>query len=139
MSGSVANSFYKTENIDMSDPKLAEAWKDLTNEKTATNFIIVGFVDKNTEKLEIVEVGTTGLKGLRTKLKADNSRVLFGALNVLALDKRGSTTSKRPKFVAFSYVGSSATEMQRANSSFQKNKVMQLFSVSQHPRIDALR
>jgi len=34
----VANSFYKTENIDMSDPALAAAWKDITNDKTPTNW-----------------------------------------------------------------------------------------------------
>jgi hypothetical protein len=55
--------------------------------------------------------------------------VLFGALAIDALDKRANIVSKRAKFVAFSYVGSSASEMARANSSFQKNKVMQIFNV----------
>ena len=81
---SVANSFFKTENIDMSDPKLTETWKDLTNDKSETNWIIFGFVP-NTETLEVVEVGKSGLKGLKTKLKANNSRVLFGALQVMAI------------------------------------------------------
>lgn len=34
----MAASFFKTENIDMSDPKLQEAWKDLTNDKSTTNW-----------------------------------------------------------------------------------------------------
>lgn len=130
---SVATSFYKTENIDMSDPKLVEAWKDLTNEKSPTNWILVGFIDKNTEKLEVVEVGTSGLKGLRAKLKADNSRVYFGALGVSALDKRGSMVSKRPKFIAFSMVGSGCTEMQRANRSDTKRRTPRGHRQSQQP------
>lgn len=113
----------------MSDPQLAASWKDLTDDKSPTNWIIYGFAPQS-EKLQVVEVGSSGLSGLKTKLKANNSRVLFGALQISALDKRASIVSKRPKFVAFSYVGSSCTEMQRANSSFQKNKVMQLFNVS---------
>lgn len=183
-------SFFKTENIDMSDPRLQEAWKDLTNEKTQTNWcgctgtphthemhtrdasctetitqrvanksacsvvclslrvlnplsdcvgvvlcrILVGLV-AGSEKLEVVSTGTNGLAGLKSQLKSINSRVLFGALHISALDKRASIVSKRPKFVAFSYVGSSCTELQRANSSFTKNKVMQLFS-SAHLTVD---
>jgi hypothetical protein len=74
--------------------------------------------------------GTTGLNGLKSRLKSGfSSRVLFGALAIDALDKRANIVSKRAKFVAFSYVGSSASEMARANSSFQKNKVMQIFNV----------
>jgi hypothetical protein len=118
----------RTESIDASDPKLAEAWKDCTNDKSPTNWILFGF-KPNTEILEVVETGTTGLAGLRTKLKALSDRVLFGAVSIAALDKRASVTSKRPKFVAFSYVGGGCTEMQRANSSFQKNRVMQQFNV----------
>lgn len=83
----------------------------------------------NSEVLEVVETGTSGMKGLKSRLKQNSARVLFGALSIDALDKRGSVVSKRPKFVAFSYVGSGCTELQRANSSFMKNKVMQLFSV----------
>lgn len=64
--------------------------------------ILFGFVGNNTETLEVVETGTTGLAGLKTKLKSANNRVLFGALEIDALDKRASVVSKRPKFVAFS-------------------------------------
>jgi len=121
-------------NVDLSDPKLAEAWKDVTNDKTQTNWVIVG-LPANSEKVEVVASGTTGLKGLKTQLKSNTARVLFGALRIDALDKRAAIVSRRPKFVAFAYVGSSCTELQRANSSFIKNKVMQVFN-SAHLTID---
>lgn len=60
------------------------------------------------------------------RLKSISARVLFGAFAVAALDHRNSSvTSKRTKFVSFSYTGAAVPELYRAASSFQKSAVNQ--------------
>jgi hypothetical protein len=52
--------------IDFSDEALKKAWKDTTDAKSSTNWILTRLSDDG-KKLELVETGNTGLKGFKEK------------------------------------------------------------------------
>jgi len=118
--------FYKTDDIDDSDPELKAAIKSVTDSKNPNNWCVLGFAGE-TERLEVVGTGTGGLKELKTKMKDWNSRVLFGTLLVVGVDVRNNVISRRDKFVHFSYVGTAVPELVKARSNFQKNKIRNMF------------
>ncbi len=49
-----------------SDETLKKAWKDVTDSKSATNWILTKISDDG-KKLELVETGATGIKGFKAK------------------------------------------------------------------------
>eukprot|EP00457_Paulinella_chromatophora_P018859 gb/GEZN01020306.1/.p1 GENE.gb/GEZN01020306.1/~~gb/GEZN01020306.1/.p1 ORF type:complete len:197 (-),score=52.38 gb/GEZN01020306.1/:42-632(-) len=110
------------EELDFSDPAVAAAWKDTKDFKKKTNWCLFGMADggKSDQKVEVVGVGEGGLNELKTKLNSLQSRILFGSLIVVGVDKQKKLTSNREKFVCFTFVGNSVPEQARAKFNFQK-------------------
>eukprot|EP00808_Paulinella_micropora_P021289 g45373.t1 len=123
--------------LDFSDAAVAAMWKDAKDHKKKTNWCLLGFADggKSETKVEAVASGEGGLSELKTKLNSLQSRILFGSLLVVGVDKQKAVTSRREKFVFFTFVGSSVPELLRARFNFQKMHARNFFG-SVHCTID---
>jgi len=76
--------------------------------------------------LKVLSSGSGGFAEF--KAQTDESKVMYGLLAVYGVDERGSTTSRRSKFVAVTFIGSSVKIMEKARVSTQKGEVHKNFS-----------
>eukprot|EP00164_Ancoracysta_twista_P003837 GFYU01005147.1.p2 GENE.GFYU01005147.1~~GFYU01005147.1.p2 ORF type:complete len:161 (+),score=56.70 GFYU01005147.1:64-546(+) len=105
---------------------VAATWPDVQNDNTETNWCLYEVSDDG-KSLQPVGAGT-GTGGLNEfKGALDDSKVMFGAIRVNGIDDRGSTTSKRAKFIQVIFIGESVPPMKRAKVSMAKGPVAQAF------------
>jgi len=123
----------KSSEVDVSDESLGVAWKDVTNDKTPTNWCAFSFTDsEKSTKLVCVGTGGGGYAELKGKLLSWSSRVVFGAFRVHCTDRIvDNSGTVRPKYVFFTNIGSSVKEYDRAAVNFQKGKVSRFFGSTQ--------
>lgn len=118
--------YHQTANL--SDPSLKSAWKTVTEKKAVNTWVCFGFTsDSKSDKLVAVSEGK-GLKPLKLFLSKNQSKVLFGGIKVVGIDKNmGGLKAEKLKYVYFSFCGSAVPEMVRAQLSFVKRKVQEFF------------
>ncbi len=76
--------------------------------------------------LQVRSKGTGGYAEFVANLKEDE--VLFGGLLVTGVDVRENVTSRRPKFVAITWIGSKLSAMKKAKVSVQRQEVQKLMN-----------
>jgi len=111
--------------LNTSNPELHATWKELTEGKTGTNWILWAVGDDG-KSLAVVGKGTGGLSELLQQL-SDDTKVYFGAFLVTGVDVRENVTSRRPKFVVFNYIGSKVSALKKAKVSVQKQDVQKFW------------
>ncbi len=94
------------------DTLISDAYEDVRNDKTETNWITVDYVDDKTDALKVSGKGTGGLSELKAKLKPENATFAF-----LRVTVGNDELSKRAKFVLISWCGSQVKVMRRAKLS----------------------
>jgi len=114
--------------VDLSNPELESAWKNLTRHESSINWILFGFESPNSNKLHVVDTGSGGLEELKSKL--DENSVQFAAFRVVGVDNRETTISRRPKFIYISYVGPKVGVLKKARVSVMKPDVARFFQSS---------
>ncbi|KAF8649600.1 hypothetical protein AX16_005691 [Volvariella volvacea WC 439] len=79
---------------DVSDTRISEAYLDVRDDKTETNWLLLDYESDRSDKLQLTSTGTGGLKELQDVL--DESKASFAYVRVsFSNDKE----SKREKFV----------------------------------------
>jgi len=109
--------------LDVSDPSIASAWKDMSDQKSTNNFLLTQ-VDNGV--VTLAASGQGGFDELVQNFKQD--KVMFGVLKVLGKDVRKSVESIRPKFIFFSFIGENVPVLQRARVSVQRPDVEKIFN-----------
>ncbi|KAJ3428443.1 coactosin [Anaeramoeba flamelloides] len=107
------------------DPAIEEAYNDVRDDNTETNWMACGYVGK-TNDLEMIGSGSGGIDEMKSLF--DPTLVIYGYLRVIA----GDEESKRPKFVFVVWVGENCGVMRRARVSVHKSdvkKVIKQFAV----------
>ena len=110
-------------DIDASDPALAQAWKDMSDQKSENNWCL--FVLKG-KVLSLAGQGSGGYNELITQF--DQNYVMFGALKVIGKDDRQTLEALRPKYVFFTFIGDKVTVLQRAKVSVQRGAPEKIFN-----------
>jgi hypothetical protein len=84
---------------DVSAPEIREAYDDVRNDGSDTNWLLITFEEgSNNKKWALVGKGSGGLEELKTKITPEF--LGFGYLRVIS----GDELSKRPKFVFIKYL-----------------------------------
>jgi len=110
-------------DIDASDPALAQAWKDMSDQKSENNWVLFVLKDKT------VSVAGQGSGGYEELIKQfDQDYVMFGALKVIGKDVRKTLEALRPKYIFFTFIGDSVSVLSRAKVSVQRGAVEKLFN-----------
>ncbi len=120
-----SNFSYKmaTKDIDASDPALAQAWKDMSDQKSENNWCL--FVLKN-KVLSVAGHGSGGYAELVQNF--DQDYVMFGALKVIGKDVRQTLEALRPKYVFFTFIGDKVSVLNKAKVSVQRGAAEKIFN-----------
>jgi len=110
--------------LDITDPSLAAAWKDMSEQKSANNWLLTSCTKEG-----VVSLAGSGQGGFDELVKTfDQKNVMFGVLKVLGKDVRKSVESIRPKFIFFTFIGEEVPVLQRARVSVQRPDIEKLFN-----------
>lgn len=90
------------------------------------NWCVLGFKDKKSMKLKVLASGPGGLVEVLGALEDD--QVMFGSFRVTGVDERGGVTSRRSKFVSFTWAGPGVPVMMKSKISQFRTKVKQCFT-----------
>ncbi|KAJ1826080.1 hypothetical protein LPJ56_002366, partial [Coemansia sp. RSA 2599] len=108
-------------------PEIQDAYNDVRNDKTETNWLLLEFVGGRKDELKVASTGSDGLPGLIQNLKPDTAA--FGYVRmVMANDE----LSQRTKFVLLTWCGPDTPVMRKAKLSVQKadvKNVLRAFSI----------
>ncbi|XXQ34416.1 ADF-H domain-containing protein [Plasmodiophora brassicae] len=104
---------------------IAAAYKDVVDDKTPTNWLLVGYNSANPRELVEVGRGTGGYDEFISKLADD---IVFGVFRCFGVDHRGSVESRRAKFVFVSYLPGAAPPMQRAKTGGHRTELKKVIS-----------
>jgi len=110
-------------DIDASDPALAQAWKEMSDQKSENNWCLFRLESKI---LKLAGQGSGGYNELIQHF--DQSYVMFGALKVIGKDNRQTLEAFRPKYVFFTYIGDKVSVLQRAKVSVQRGAAEKIFN-----------
>jgi len=114
---------------DVSDPAIVEAYKDVRNDATPTNWMLMGYEGPNSNKVILVKKSEGTLEELKAELKENECQYVF--IRFIT----GDTESKRAKFVFMSWVGERVSPIKRAKVSVHKpivTGVINNFAVAVH-------
>jgi hypothetical protein len=100
-----------------------DAWLDLLDDKSATAWLLAGYEGKN---IILKQKGEGGRSECLAAIP-DDTQLFFGAFKLNAIDNRGSTISKRPKFVIFFYRAANAPSMAKAKAGRHMGAIEQAF------------
>jgi len=101
---------------------MEEAFKEVTDLKNETNWMLIGFPGKN---LELIGKGSGGIDELAGKF--DEKEIMWAALMVKGVDQQENVTSVRPKIVRISFNGKNVPVMKRNRTLQFKAPVDKLF------------
>ena len=105
--------------VDVSDPKLTEAYNDIRNDSNPTNWCVFGYTDNN-KAIECQATGEGGLEELLQQFKEDQAQYAYCAIIT------GDEESKRTKFILISWCGTGVGALKRAKMSVHKASVKQV-------------
>ncbi|ORX68922.1 actin depolymerizing protein [Linderina pennispora] len=100
------------------NPEIAEAYENVRDDKSETNWLLLEFVDDRKDELKVGGTGTGGLDELKTHLKDDQAA--FGYVRMIMSNDE---LSQRTKFVFISWCGVGTRVMRKAKLSVQKGDV----------------
>ncbi|KAJ3306488.1 hypothetical protein HDV03_005098 [Kappamyces sp. JEL0829] len=99
------------------------AYEDVRNDKTETNWLILGYADEKGESLKVVKTGTGGLEEFKTQLKDDEA--YFGYVRMVV---GNDELSRRAKFLLVSWCGPGVKVMRRGKLSVHIADVKKVIS-----------
>ncbi|KAJ1722009.1 hypothetical protein LPJ53_003541 [Coemansia erecta] len=99
-------------------PEIREAYDDVRNDKSTTDWMLLEFVDDRKDELKVASTGSSGLDGLKSELK-DNA----AAFGYIRMAMANDELSQRTKFVLLAWCGPQTRVMRRAKLSVQKAEV----------------
>ncbi|KAL6306371.1 actin depolymerizing protein [Sparassis latifolia] len=96
---------------DVSDTKIGEAYQDVRDDKTETNWLLLDYESDRSDKLHLTATGTGGLDELREQLNDSTASYAYARVQY-ANDKE----SKREKFIYVVWVGPQCKIMRKAKA-----------------------
>ncbi|CAF0786936.1 unnamed protein product [Adineta ricciae] len=106
--------------IDLSGEDLQEAWQDVRNDASNTNWVLLTYGDKG--EIVLRGKGSGGLNEMKRKLH--DNQIYVGVVRVRAVDEYGS---HRAKFVYINYVGANVPTLRAARASTQRSDFERFF------------
>jgi len=104
--------------LNISDPALAQAYKDVSEVKSPLNWLLFSVEGKD---LKLAGTGSGGYNELISKF--ESSKVHFGILKVVGKDVRKNVESLRNKIVFFTYIGDGVGALAKARVSIMRPDV----------------
>ena len=117
-----------TKNMaDVQDSTIQEAYDDVRNDKTSTNWLLLNYESERSDKLKLSATGSEGLDELKDKLEEDQASFVYARITY-ANDKE----SQRHKFILIIWIGPKVKIMRKAKLSVHRadvKSVLRQFSI----------
>jgi len=97
---------------DVSDPAINDAYADVRNDKTGTNWILLDYESEGSDKLTLARKGTGGLSELQDALEDCKASYAYARV-IYSNDKE----SQREKFILVVWIGPRCKIMRKAKIS----------------------
>ncbi|PLW10577.1 hypothetical protein PCANC_18873 [Puccinia coronata f. sp. avenae] len=112
---------------DVQDSAIQEAYDDVRNDKTPTNWLLLNYESESSNKLTLAATGEDGLNGLKEQLQDTQASFIYARITY-ANDKE----SQRHKFILIIWIGNKVKIMRKAKLSVHKadvKSVLRQFSI----------
>ncbi|KAF9066805.1 ADF-like domain-containing protein [Rhodocollybia butyracea] len=109
---------------DLTDPKINEAYLDVRDDKSSTNWLLLEYESERSDKLQIAHVGVGGLAELQEHL--DDSKASYAYVRVAYSNDKEST---REKFILVVWIGPHCKVMRKAKISVHSADVKNVLRV----------
>ncbi|WAR53487.1 hypothetical protein PtB15_2B918 [Puccinia triticina] len=112
---------------DVQDSTIQEAYDDVRNDKTSTNWLLLNYESERSDKLKLSATGSEGLNELKDKLEEDQASFVYARITY-ANDKE----SQRHKFILIIWIGPTVKIMRKAKLSVHRadvKSVLRQFSI----------
>ncbi|CAA7264333.1 unnamed protein product [Cyclocybe aegerita] len=109
---------------DVSDPTIAEAYFEVRNDKSESNWLLLDYESDRSDKLKLTSTGTGGLAELREAL--DDSKASYAYARVSYSNDKEST---REKFILVVWIGPNCKVMRKAKISVHSADVKNVLRV----------
>ncbi|POV98417.1 hypothetical protein PSHT_14032 [Puccinia striiformis] len=113
---------------DVQDSRIQEAYDDVRNDKTATNWLLLNYESEQSNKLKLSATGSDGLNELKDQLEEDQASFVYARIVTYANDKE----SQRHKFILIIWSGPQVKIMRKAKMSVHRadvKAVLRQFSI----------
>jgi len=109
---------------DVNDPAINEAYQEVRNDKSETNWLLLDYESDRSDKLKLTQTGTGGLSELKEVL--DDSKASYAYVRVSYSNDKEST---REKFILVVWIGLYCKVMRRAKISVHSADVKDVLRV----------
>ncbi|KAF8960330.1 ADF-like domain-containing protein [Flammula alnicola] len=109
---------------DLTDPSISEAYLEVRNDKSETNWLLLDYESDRSDKLKIAQTGTGGLSELKEAL--DDSKASYAYVRVSYSNDKEST---REKFILVVWIGPNCKVMRKAKISVHAADVKNVLRV----------
>ncbi|KAF9568690.1 ADF-like domain-containing protein [Agrocybe pediades] len=109
---------------DLSDPSINEAYLEVRNDKSDTNWLLLDYESDRSDKLKVTGTGTGGLSELKEAL--DDSKASYAYVRVSYSNDKEST---REKFILVVWIGPNCKVMRKAKISVHSADVKNVLRV----------
>ncbi|GAA5992132.1 hypothetical protein JCM5350_007022 [Sporobolomyces pararoseus] len=112
---------------DVSAPEIRDAYEDIRNDKTETNWLLLDYASPKEDRLVLTATGKGGLTELKENLKDENASFAY-----VRVKYANDTESTREKFIFVVWIGSGVKVMRKAKLSVHSadvKKVLSQFSI----------
>ncbi|GAA5824545.1 hypothetical protein JCM5353_007238 [Sporobolomyces roseus] len=112
---------------DVSSPEIKQAYEDIRNDKTETNWLLLDYVSPKEDRLVLTATGSGGLTELKDNLKEENASFAY-----VRVKYANDSESTREKFIFIVWIGSGVKVMRKAKLSVHSadvKKVLNQFSI----------
>ncbi|CEP15766.1 hypothetical protein [Parasitella parasitica] len=110
-------------SLDIKDPAISDAYEDVRNDKSETNWAFFDFADGKPDRLQVAGFGNGGLSEFVEKLK-DN----VAGWGYLRMNLSNDEYSQRVKFVLVPWCGDQVGVMRKAKLSVQLTEVKKVIT-----------
>ncbi|KAF9485059.1 ADF-like domain-containing protein [Pholiota conissans] len=109
---------------DVTDPTINEAYLEVRNDKSETNWLLLDYESDRSDKLKLAQTGTGGLAELKEVL--DDSKASYAYVRVSYSNDKEST---REKFILVVWIGPNCKVMRKAKISVHSADVKNVLRV----------
>jgi len=109
---------------DLTDPSIDEAYQEVRNDKSDTNWLLLDYESDRSDKLKVTTTGTGGLSELKEAL--EDSKASYAYVRVSYSNDKEST---REKFILVVWIGPNCKVMRKAKISVHSADVKSVLRV----------
>ena len=118
------------------DDSVEAGWARLTDDSNAVSWIACGYEGKDLGRIVLQRECTGGMPEFIAQLPEDD--VVWGVFKVVGVDDRGTTVSRRSKFIFVKYLPTAVPSIKRARTGGHKGAIKLILNAAIDVEVSSL-